>query len=135
MEENMGITEKLVHAKKTDWIVDGFSEAEIKTTVELAKISGQIERCRIDMHMSQKEFATYMGVSQSMVSKWESREYNFTIKALNEICEKLNLTLSVELDNSCKGTDYKLIKWDSERVIKKRSGNWVNYLGNKEAIA
>lgn len=45
------------------------------------------------MHMSQKEFATYMGVSQSMVSKWESREYNFTTKALNEICKKLNLPI------------------------------------------
>lgn len=91
----MGITEKLAHAKKTNWIAEGLSDAEIKTTVALAKISGQIERCRIDMHMSQKEFATYMGVSQSMVSKWENREYNFTIKALNEICEKVNLTMTV----------------------------------------
>ena len=91
----MGITEKIANAKKADWIVDGFSDTEIKTTVALAKISGQIERCRIDMHMSQKEFATYMGVSQTMVSKWESREYNFTIKALNEICEKVNLTITV----------------------------------------
>ena len=91
----MGIAEKIAHAKKTDWIVDGFSDDEIKTTVKLAKISGQIERCRVDMHMSQKDFAAYMGVSQSMVSKWESREYSFTIKALNEICEKLNLTMTV----------------------------------------
>ena len=91
----MGITEKLAHAKKTNWIAEGLSDAEIKTTVALAKISGQIERCRIDMHMSQKEFATYMGVSQTMVSKWGSREYNFTIKALNEICEKVNLTITV----------------------------------------
>lgn len=91
----MGITEKLAHAKKTNWIAEGLSDAEIKTTVALAKISGQIERCRIDMHMSQKEFATYMGVSQSMVSKWENSEYNFTIEALNEICEKVNLTMTV----------------------------------------
>ncbi|WP_373245534.1 helix-turn-helix domain-containing protein [Lacrimispora indolis] len=89
----MGIAEKIAHAKKTDWIAEGLSEAEIKNTVALAKISGHIERCRIDMHMSQKEFATYMGVSQSMISKWESREYNFTTKALNEICKKLNLTI------------------------------------------
>ena len=89
----MGITEKLAHAKKTNWIAEGLSDAEIKTTDALAKISWQIERCRIDMHMSQKEFTTYMGVSQSMVSKWKSREYNFTTKALNEICKKLNLPM------------------------------------------
>ncbi|MCH5279935.1 MAG: helix-turn-helix transcriptional regulator [Lachnospiraceae bacterium] len=30
------------------------------------------------MGMTQLEFAKHMGVSQGMVSKWESREYNFT---------------------------------------------------------
>ena len=69
----MGFTEKITSAKKSTWLSEGFSEAEIKTTVELAKISAQIERCRLDMHMSQKEFAAYMGVSQGMISKWESR--------------------------------------------------------------
>lgn len=43
--------------------------------VELAKISARIERCRIEMGMNQQEFAKYMGVTQGMVSKWESREY------------------------------------------------------------
>ena len=72
----MGISEKLANAKKTDWISYGFSETELKTIVELAKISAQIERERLEMGMSQKEFAEYMGVTQEMVSKWESREYN-----------------------------------------------------------
>lgn len=58
------------------------SKSDIKTTVELAKISAKIEMCRLDMGMTQKEFAAYMGVSQGMVSKWESREYNFTVKHL-----------------------------------------------------
>ena len=53
----MGIAEKIASAKKSTWLSEGLSEAEIKTTVELAKISAQIERCRLDMHMSQKEFA------------------------------------------------------------------------------
>ena len=47
----MGFTEKITSAKKSTWLSEGFSEAEIKTTVELAKISAQIERCRLDMHM------------------------------------------------------------------------------------
>lgn len=39
----------------------------------------------------------YECVSQGMVSRWESREYNFTIKTLNEICQKLNLHLQLDL--------------------------------------
>ena len=48
----MGIAEKIASAKKSTWLSEGLSEAEIKTTVELAKISAQIERCRLDMHGS-----------------------------------------------------------------------------------
>ena len=97
----MGTTEKLASAKKTNWISEGISEAEVKTIVELAKISARIELCRTDMGMTQKEFADYMGVTQGMVSKWESREYNFTIRSLNEICQKIDLELSVSLDKPC----------------------------------
>lgn len=56
----MGIAEKLANAKKTNWISEGLSESEVKTIVELAKISAQIERCRLEMDMTQKEFAEYM---------------------------------------------------------------------------
>lgn len=132
----MGIAEKLAGAKKTNWVSEGFSEAEVKTIVELAKISAQIERCRIEMGMTQQEFAEYMGVTQGMVSKWESREYNFTIKTLNDICQKVGLELSVSLEKSCVKADYKAPKWNFEIVArKKRKDGWVPYLSNKEAIA
>ena len=97
----MGINEKIANAKKTQWVADGMSKSDIKTTVELAKISAKIEMCRLGMGMTQKKFAAYMGVSQGMVSKWESREYNFTVKTLNEICDKLKLYMTVEIS-----TDY-----------------------------
>ena len=60
--------------------------------------------------MTQKEFAAFMGVTQGMVSKWESRDYNFTIRSLNEICEKLELDLCVELEDRYSANDYTLIK-------------------------
>ncbi len=132
----MGIAEKLVNAKKTDWISEGFSEAEVKTMIELAKISARIERCRIDMQMTQKEFADYMGVTQGMVSKWESREYNFTIKTLNEICQKIDLELSVSLEKPCVKSDYTVVRWDSEKVeINRKKNGWAIFVPNKEAIA
>lgn len=132
----MGIAEKLAGAKKTNWITEGFSDAEVKTIVELAKISARIERCRLEMGMTQKEFAEYMGVTQSMVSKWESREYNFTIRTLNDICQKINLELSVSLEKPCARSNYKVIKWDTERVTNnERKNSWASYLSNREAIA
>ena len=57
--------------------------------------------------MSQKEFAAYMGVSQGMISKWESREYNFTVRSLNEICQKLNLKFNILFDSLCSEKDYR----------------------------
>ena len=132
----MGIAEKIASAKKTNWISEGFSENEVKTMVELAKISARIERCRIEMGMNQQEFAKYMGVTQGMVSKWESREYNFTIKTLNEICQKINLKLYVSLEKKCAKSDYTIIRWDSEMVAKKiKKCNWTSSLQNKESIA
>ncbi len=132
----MGIMEKVLSAHKTTWISDGISDAETKTTIELAKISAKIERCRLDLGMTQNEFAEYMGVTQSMVSKWESREYNFTIRSLNEICQKLNITLSMSMENVCSSNDYTIIKWDEEKVVNYNVDNkWMKRLSNKGAIA
>ena len=76
------------------------------------------------------------GVTQGMVSKWESREYNFTIKTLNEICQKIDLELSVSLEKPCVKSDYTIVRWDSEKVaMKRKKSGWATFLPNKEAIA
>ena len=116
----MGIAEKIANAKKSNWVSEGISKSEVKTIVELAKISAQIERCRLDMGMTQQKFAEYMGVTQAMVSKWESREYNFTIRTLNEICQKTNLKLFVSLDKPCVKSDYNI---GTDASTEYRSGN------------
>lgn len=135
-EERMGFTEKIAGAKETSWISEGFSESEQKTIVELAKISARIERRRIEMGMTQKEFAEYMGVSQGMISKWESREYNFTIKTLNEICQKIGLDLSISLDRPCIKANYTITKWDMEKTIDIKGKKYVvGNISNEEAIA
>ena len=132
----MGIQEKIANAKKTNWVSEGLSENEVKTTVELAKISAKIERCRLELQMTQKEFADYMGVSQGMISKWESREYNFTIKSLNEICQKLDLILTVDMREKHSKIEYELISWNEEKSTKRQKKyTWVNQLKGKGAIA
>ena len=49
----MSITEKIANAKETTWVTEALSEAEVKSTVELAKISARIEKCRQNMNMTQ----------------------------------------------------------------------------------
>ena len=133
----MGIASKIANAKKTNWLSEGLTEAEVKTTVELAKISARIERCRLDMGMTQQEFAEYLGVTQGMVSKWEGREYNFTIRTLNEVCEKINLNLSIVIEKPRLIPDYEVVRWDEETTNKsKPQKNILKVLtSNEEAIA
>lgn len=73
------------------------SESDIIAAKALSEISSTIVKQRLDLRMTQKEFAQYVGVSQGMVSKWESSDYNFSIKSLAEIAVKLDLDLSVRL--------------------------------------
>ena len=88
------------------------------------------------MGLTQQEFAEYMGVTQGMVSKWESREYNFTIKTLNEICRKIDLELSVSLEKPCGKSDYTIVRWDSDKAtMKRKKSGWIPFLPNEEAIA
>jgi transcriptional regulator with XRE-family HTH domain len=47
--------------------------------------------------MNQESFAALLGVSQGMVSKYESGEYNFTIGSLNEICSKIGLEFNPDI--------------------------------------
>lgn len=62
-----------------------------------AKIASMILTKRYELKMSQTDFAEYMGVSQAMVSKWESGETNFSISAIAEICEKLSMTFDINI--------------------------------------
>ena len=57
----MGIAEKIANAKPTNWLAEGISDAEIKTTIELAKVAARIERCKLEGEMEEQEFAECMG--------------------------------------------------------------------------
>lgn len=74
---------------------DKLTLADINASKYLGKISAAIVQKRIELKMTQKEFAGYVDVSQSMVSKWESGDYNFTVKGLAELAEKLNMELYI----------------------------------------
>lgn len=67
--------------------------AEISANKQLALISATITLWREDHKMTQTSFAKLMNVTQAMVSKWESGEYNFTVKTLADISVKLGISL------------------------------------------
>lgn len=72
------------------------SKSDIYAATVIAKVSAFIINYRNRTGMTQKEFAEFMGVSQGMVSKWESTEYNFSVESIAQIAEKLGYTFDVE---------------------------------------
>lgn len=70
-----------------------FSAEEIQLVAIQSNIAATIASKRVARGMNQKEFAAFMGVSQGMVSRWESGETNFNLKTIVEIASKLDISL------------------------------------------
>ncbi|MCR4442713.1 MAG: helix-turn-helix transcriptional regulator [Peptococcaceae bacterium] len=60
------------------------------------QISSAIFRYREKYNMSQKQLAEKLGVTQAMVSKLESGDYNYTIEQLWKVATKLNFDLAIK---------------------------------------
>lgn len=64
------------------------------------KISTAIFNYRIRHKLSQKKLAAKLGVTQAMVSKLESGDYNYTIEQLWKISQKIGLSFDVVFDET-----------------------------------
>ena len=84
----------------------------------MSSVSTAITKERIRLNMSQKQFADYLGVQQSMVSRWEHGDYNFTIKKIAEIVAKLDIDVDIMFSNI-----------DASAVVR-RIAKANNYKGN-----
>lgn len=73
------------------------SKSDIYAASVIAKISAFIINYRNKTGMTQKEFAEYMGITQGMVSKWESADYNFSVDSIAKIAEKLSYSFDIQL--------------------------------------
>lgn len=67
------------------------SSSEKKYNYIAAEIAVKIRNKRKELKLTQKQFAKLLNVSQGMVSKWESAEYNFTVEKLVELYDKLDI--------------------------------------------
>lgn len=78
-------------------LAEQLAVADVTAARLQAKIAAVIVKKRLELGMTQKEFAEKLQVSQGMVSKWESEDYNFTIESLAHIAEKLELQLDISM--------------------------------------
>lgn len=93
------------------------------------ELSSMIMNFRYEKNMNQTQFAEYMGVTQAMVSKWESGEYNFSVEAISEICAKLSMVPAIEFKSENEyQREYmrkknKETEWNQGRLFKKNNLN------------
>lgn len=88
----------------------------------LAKIAVMISQERINREMTQKEFADFLGVSQTMISKWESSDYNFSIKLLAKVFDKLNKPIDFVYKNISEKTEK-----SCNACVNKRCTTWMKH--------
>lgn len=74
------------------------SKADVYSSKVNADVSIALIKKRAQLGMNQKQFADFMGVTQGMISKWENGGYNFTVRAIAEICEKLGCTFDIVIE-------------------------------------
>lgn len=81
-------------------LVQPMSTTEIAELTIQLQIGKAIKETRKAKHFTQIAFANVMGVTQSMVSQWESGECNFTLHTLISIAEALGLSVRNPLTTS-----------------------------------
>lgn len=113
----MSIENQLANAREVN-IFSKLSREEKLEADLLADIAVQIHRRRTEMGMSQAEFAKFNNVTQAMVSKWESGDYNFSIQTLAKVFA--NIGLSCTFDVGVKKTAHAV---RTEYVVKQIQ-NW-----------
>ena len=66
----------------------------------LNNISIAVVDYRVKHGFSQKQLAEMLDVSQAMVSKYESGDYNISLKALVSLLDKLNIRMNIDFDGA-----------------------------------
>lgn len=96
----MGLKDKLAAAKPGTNLFNCLSQDEKAIGDIMADISYHIMDARRSRGLSQKEFAEILGVSQGMVSRWESCDYNFTLEKAVSIFSKLGLKIEITVSSN-----------------------------------
>lgn len=60
-------------------------------------LSTTILEYQLKHNLTSKDMASYLEVSPSMLSNYESGDYDFSLSQICDICEKLNLKLNLSI--------------------------------------
>lgn len=71
------------------------SPAAVLSSKLMAQVSAAITKERLKLHMTQTEFAQYISVTQSQISRWEHGDYNFSLEKIADIASRLNLDINI----------------------------------------
>lgn len=113
----------------------GMSDKDLLYAGIAADIAYAITSKRIGSGLTQKEFADRLGKSQTLISKWENADCNFTLKSLIEIAQKLDMKLDVRLTPNGSASAAPAPTRDSSKVVPiptayygegYSSGSWIS---------
>lgn len=88
-----------VEPAKLENLLELFEDVVNPEDIIYAKVTSQASRTiikeRLRLNMNQQEFADYIHATQSLVSRWESGKYNFSLKKLSEIAAALDMDIHI----------------------------------------
>lgn len=88
-----------VEPAKLENLLELFEDVVNPEDIIYAKVTSQASRTiikeRLRLNMNQQEFADYIHATQSLVSRWESGKYNFSLKKLSEISAALDMDIHI----------------------------------------
>jgi|GEM_PF-349219 transcriptional regulator with XRE-family HTH domain len=113
------MSDKKVELKNTLDFLNDLCDEPLESITELYDIlydiSTRIYDYRKSRGWSQKKLADILGVSQAMVSKLESGEYNFSIELLWKISKKLGWNLIISFGCNVHDQPYSVIDyWENQ---------------------
>ena len=88
---------------------------ELKIADMLVDISCEFIKYRMNNNLTQKDLAEKLGITQAMVSKLESGDYNPTVKMLFEIAQKLDWKFNLTFTSQVKNNDCKYLETKEEQ--------------------
>lgn len=117
-------------------LLPALSEADLLASKLKVRVSDAIINNRKNAGLNQKQYAELIGVSQAMISKWESGHYNFSIESLSLIATKLNLKIEINLESIKQITKSVYNEYSSfKNNLSQKSKSFLNYDNDWEASA
>lgn len=79
-----------------NFLTEGLSQEYLDYEKIVTLIPVKIFHKRMSLNMTHKKFATFIGIKTCIAKKWERAGYNFTLRDLAIIKEKLGIQIKIQ---------------------------------------